>query len=480
MPPFRQRLSEVGSAFKALVKAVPLTAVPANSNLGFWGTIRESFAGAWQQNIEVDPPRSILAFSAVYACVSIIAGDIAKMSLRLMKLQPDKTTKPLTFGDMPELDWALRLLKRPNRYQTLLKFIEQYITCKLLWGNVYVLKSRNSAGVIEALYVLDPQRVTPLVASDGSIWYKLLIDNLAQLGKDITVPASEIIHDTMVCLWHPLVGVSPIYACAMSATQGNKIQANSATFFDNMSRPSGVLTAPGAIGDETASRIKAYWESNFSGSKIGRLAVLGDGLKYDAMTIPAVDAQLIDQLKWTVEDVARAFHMPLFKIGGALPAQINAEMLQTTYYSDCLQVIIESGEASFDHGFALPDGVETEFNLNALLRMDSAARYERTNKAVAGGWLAPNEGRLLENYSPAEGGDSPMMQQQNWSLAQLAARDAPKDSSSVSPPPVAATINIVASKEKEIEEVEDDEVISLFSELYVSGMQRMTDQISVP
>jgi phage portal protein BeeE len=47
---------------------------------------------------------------------------------------------------------------------------------------------------------------------------------------------------------------------------------------------------------------------------LGRLWVSGDGLKYEPMTIPAQEAQLIEQLKWTVEDVARCFHVPLYKI----------------------------------------------------------------------------------------------------------------------------------------------------------------------
>ena len=39
--------------------------------------------------------------------------------------------------------------------------------------------------------------------------------------------------------------------------QGAAIMNNSASFFTNMSRPSGVLTAPGTISTETAARVKA-------------------------------------------------------------------------------------------------------------------------------------------------------------------------------------------------------------------------------
>ncbi|MEG7700666.1 phage portal protein, partial [Listeria monocytogenes] len=88
-----------------------------------------------------------------------------------------------------------------------------------------------------------------------------------------------------------------------SATQGSRIQKNSANFFENMSRPSGMLTGPGVIDDATAERLKREWEKNYSGQNIGRLAVLGDGLTYAPMTIAPEAAQLIEQLKWTVEDV---------------------------------------------------------------------------------------------------------------------------------------------------------------------------------
>jgi HK97 family phage portal protein len=412
-------------------------AVPAGG--GWWGLVRESFAGAWQANVEVDSKTSLLAFSAIFACVTMIANDIAKLRIKLMRLQRAESGKePLWLEEQTGASPFLPLFSKPNHYQNRMQFVLQWIVSKLLWGNVYVLKRRDLRGLVRAGYVLDPQRVKPLIAPSGDIYYELATDNLSKLvAQDgrVVVPASEIIHDLMNPLWHPLVGVSPIYACGSSATLGNKIQANSARFFANSSRPSGVLTAPGAISDETAGRIKTLWETNFSGEKIGRLAVLGDGLKYEAMTIPAADAQLIEQLRWTVEDVARAFHVPMYKLGGAIPSGLHVEALSQMYYNDCLQSLIEALEAALDEGFELPADLAPELDLRGLLRMDTAARFDANNKAVSGGWLAPNEARRWESLAPADGGDSPMMQQQNWTLAQLAQRKAPVDAPSVAPAP---------------------------------------------
>jgi len=413
---------EIARAQAQVERAKAQTLSAINSSGGWFGMIRESFAGAWQRNIEVDAPREVLAFSAVFACVTIIAADIGKLRIKLVD-EDDK-------GIATEVKTAspfLPVLAKPNRYQTRIKFIECWVTSKLLYGNTFALKQRDGRGLVTALYVLDAQRVTPLVADDGSVYYKLAADHLSQLDEAITVPASEIIHDRMVCLWHPLVGVSPIYACGMSATMGNRIQGNSTKFFDNMSRPSGALSAPGTISDETAGRIKKAWEENYGGPNFGRLAVLGDGLKYEAMTIPAGEAQLIEQLKWTVEDVARCFHVPLFKLGGPEPVRVSVESLNQTYYSDCLQTLIESVEACLDDGLALPGGYHTEFDLEGLMRMDTATRYDTKSKAIQGGWMSPNEARAGENMQPVAGGDSPYLQQQNYSLAALAKRDAKAD-----------------------------------------------------
>lgn len=392
-----------------------LSSIRASGVAGsFWGRIHEPFAGAYQRNMEIDSRETLLAFSAVFSCTTGIASDIAKLQPRIMS----KTSQGIWEVNLTS-PYA-RLLKKPNHYQTRLKFIEQWIICKLLHGNAYILKSRDQSGRVIALYVLDPTRVVPMVSDTGDIYYQLSRDDLSLTDTDI-VPASEIIHDTMVCLFHPLVGVSPIYACGRSASMGNAIQVNTQALFKNRSQPGGMLTAPAKISDEAASRIKAHWDTKFQGDSTGKIAVLGDGLKYEQLTMNAVDAQLIDQLKWSVEDVARAFRYPMYKLGaGSTPISNNVEMLGLEYYSGCLQPLIESLELLLDSGLDLRNDECVELDTKGLMRMDTGALYKANSDAISGGWMAPNEARKEANLPPVDGGDSPMVQQQNYSLEDLA------------------------------------------------------------
>lgn len=408
----------------------PITA-PFRVNSRF-GWIVEAFGGAWQRGLTIDSTESVLAFSAVFACVDLIAGDIAKLRIKVLRRTDDNI-----WEEVPRNSPFAPVLRRPNRYQTRLQFIQQWMTSKLLWGNAYVLKERDNRNMVEAMYVLDPSRVVPLVAPDGQVYYQLNADRLAGVPEPrLTVPASEIIHDRGVCLFHPLVGVSALYAAGTAATQGNRIQRNSQTFFENMSRPSGQLTAPGTITEATAKRLKEHFEQNFAGQNVGRLFVAGDGLKFESFTVPAEDAQLVEQLKWTGEDVARAFLVPAYKIGlGAAPSLGHVAALNQEYYQQVLQKNIEAIEDLLDLGLALPNDVSVEFDMDQLLRMDAKTLAETDEIRVKSGILAPDEARRRINLPPVPGGKYPYLQQQNYSLQALAKRDEKNPLGTPAPPP---------------------------------------------
>jgi HK97 family phage portal protein len=398
--------------------------VPARGSGGWIPLIREPFTGAWQQNQELRGEIALNYF-AVFACTTLIASDIGKLRLRLVHQDEIGIWHETTNAAYSPV------LRKPNRYQIVNKFVEQWQCSKLLQGNAYVLKQRDNRGVVAALYILDAARVTPLIAEDGAVYYAIrttgATGDLAALGgADVFVPASEMIHDLMVPLFHPLVGVSPLYACGLSALQGSTIQSNSKNFFSNGSHPGGVLLAPGAISDETAARLKQYWDDNYSGNNIGKVAVLGDGLKYEPMTMSAVDAQLIDQLKWTADTVCAAYHVPPYMIGiGPPPPYANVEPLVQQYYSQCLQTLITSMEVSLDEGLELAAGFGTEFDVDDLIWMDTPTRTKAAHDSISAGALAPDEARRkYYGVGPVPGGDSPYMQQQMYSLAALAARDA--------------------------------------------------------
>jgi HK97 family phage portal protein len=416
---------KMGTRFKqALWKALDLSGFVGSSLKSFFGYITEPFTGAWQREVKYESQENLLRNSAIYACVTGIAADVAKMRIKLCEADANGIWTEIT-ANKP---W-LGVLRKPNHYQNRIQFFVQWIISKLLHGNAFIFKSRDARGVINQLYVLDPHLCVPLVTPEGDVYYSLNPDPLSGItDATIVVAASEIIHDMMPALWHPLVGVAPLYACAMAGSLGNKILKQSMHFFDNEAMPGGVLTVPGDLSEDKLKELKQKTDTRFSGENRGKTMVLTGGMTFNATQLHARNTQLAEQLKLSVEEIARAYHYPMFKLGGPVPTLAgNVESLITTYYTDCLQSLIECAELCLDEGLELPTNLGTEFDLDNLLRMDTSALFESNNNATKGGWMKPNEARFRANMKPVPGGDTPYLQQQNFSLAALAKRDKKED-----------------------------------------------------
>lgn len=372
--------------------------------------VREPYAGAWQNGDEIraHQRKSPLAHSAVYTCINIIASDISKLPLRVKRPR----------GSSPGMEEhpnhpINRVLRVPNRYQTALQFLLYYFASKLWTGNTYVLLFRDARGVVESMHVIDPSTVTPSITKEGDVWYMVKATNLNGLTEDTYIPARDILHDRAMTLFHPLIGVSPLYAAAVSANIGNSISANSEQFFANMSRASGVLSAPAEIPPATADRLKREWDGNYSGLGFGKVAVLGSGIEWKPLAINAADAQLIEQLRFTVEDIGRVYRVPSFMLGElAKQTYRNSEQSARMYYQGCLSHHIESAEQCFTSKFEMEGGVRVVFDLAPLFRMESDVRYETHAKALTAGIKSINEVRAEEDLPPVKGGEEPRMQVQ--------------------------------------------------------------------
>ncbi|MCG7508877.1 phage portal protein [Mesorhizobium retamae] len=407
-------------------------AMPSRAG-GLWRVL-ESFPGAWQRNVEVKRD-SVLFNHADFACRTLIASDIAKLRVKLVINTGDdiwqETSNPAYSP----------VIRKPNHLQNQIQFFESWVLSKLQSGNTYVLKQRDGRGVVTRLFVLDPNLVTPLVSSDGEVFYRLNTDNLAGLPEQIIVPAREIIHDRFNCFFHPLIGISPIVAGGLAAMQGLAIQESSTTFFQNGAQVGGILSSSLEMSDDDAKELRDYFNTEFGGKNRGKIAVVGGGLQYHGVTAKAVDSQLIEQLKWTADVVCSVYHVPPYKIGmGPVPANNNVQAQNIEYYSSCLQILIESIERCLDEGLGM-DGVTlgTEFDTDALMRMDTATQYEVATKAK--GIKTLDEQRKMVGVGKIKGGATLYLQQQDHSLAAIEARDRQLIANADNPPAPPANDN---------------------------------------
>lgn len=385
---------------------------------GWWPIVREPYTGAWQLN---DPltTESALSNASVFGVVSGIAQDLGKIAPPLLLEQDDdgfwaETTNPA----------YTPVLRRPNRYQTDQQFLEQWALSRLLTGNVYVLKNYDERGVVNQLDILNPARVKVLVAPDGSVYYELQADDLAGIGNDsppVVVAAKDIIHDRYNCLYHRLQGVSPLYAAAAAVSQASAIQTSSSNHFAKGGRVGGFLIAPTKLDPLSAARIEAQLAEK---AKSGSAIIVADfGMKFEPFSATAVNQQLIEQLGWTEEQIAKVYRCPISILNSSKqPPYANAEASMLQYKALCLEPHMTAIVKTLGYGLNLPSYLKLEFDDTLLIWMDTQTRTQAAQGAITSG-MSPNEVR--ETYyglGPVKGGELPYLQQQNWPVADLADR----------------------------------------------------------
>jgi HK97 family phage portal protein len=383
------------------------------------------------------PP--FLTFPAVFTSIDTISSDIARLPMRHFR-RPEG-------GERIEVEnsAALRVLEQPNGYQTRFDMMKQFIASQLYRGNAYLFAKRNRRYEIDELHVLYPDHVWPY-RSGGEVFYDVGAQPLAEIDARRMLTSRECLHHRMLTLADPLIGITPLMAAALSTSAGLAILQQSERFFNQMARPSGVLQTAGKLDPQKAQEIKERWNAVYKGpGNAGDVAVLEQGLEWKALAITAVDSQLIDQLRYTVEDVARVYRLPLFMLGDLTKVSYNSsEQLVRIYHSGCLVAHMVAIEDRLSQFFGMTGRTEwLEFDTDYLFRTEMVARIEALAKSIQGGVRTPNEARAIEGLNSVPGGDAIFMQQQMVPVEVLAARTdliAKPPSGGPSPMPAAALL----------------------------------------
>jgi HK97 family phage portal protein len=370
-----------------------------------------------------------LSNSAVFAAIDRISSDIAKIPLRHWKRRADGGRDEIVNSQIVQV-W-----RKPNPHQTQFDVIKALVASQLYRGNGYIYATLNGRNQVVEMYPLASEKCIPYVYA-SEVFYRLAVDQLADIQVSEMVPARYILHHRMLTYGSGILGISPLVAAAASISTGNNIQNYGASFFGNAARPSGYLTTANKLDRQKAEEIGKRWRDNYAGSSnAGKTAVLEQGLEYKQVVLTAVDSQMVEQLKYTTDDVARVFQLPGPLIGdiSALAAR-GVESLMRVYYSLCLGAHFESLQARINAFFELDTTKEfVEFDTDELFKTDLDIRTTSWAKAVQGGLATPNEGRAAAFYfNPVEGGDQVFMQQQMIPLTMLGHVSLPPG---VAPPP---------------------------------------------
>lgn len=364
-----------------------------------WG-VERTYSGA-----EVNES-SVLALSAAWACVNLLAGTIASLPLMVFRTGADGTRE--VARDHP----LYRILHdSPNYDQTAMDFWEGGVAALELRGNMHARKER-SGGRLIALHPIWNPTVTRL--SSGALRYRW-----TENGKSFDEPQESILHIRGFG-GSPLGGLSTLTFGRQ--VFGLSVVANQAagSMFANGMNPAGVLTAGGPMSTEQYNDTEKRLQEKYAGAmNAGRPMLLAQGMTWQQLTITPEDAQMLETRAFSVEEVCRLFGVPPHMIGHTEKSTswgTGLEQQTIGFVMFTLRKRLKRIEQALEKQLLSPverqQGVRIEFNIEGLLRGDSKARAEFYTAALGDtqkpGWMVRNEVRALENRPPIPGWDEPI------------------------------------------------------------------------
>jgi HK97 family phage portal protein len=353
--------------------------------------------------------RTAMQTTAVYACVRILSEAVAGLPLHIYRYRADGGKERIPMHPLYHL-----LHDEPNPEMTSFVFRETLMSHLLLWGNAYAQVVRNGRGQAVALYPLLPSKMDVSRAANGELLYTYYRDadetGLNPKGGYITLRRDEVLHIPGLG-FDGLIGYSPIAMAKNAIGMSLATEEYGASFFANGANPGGVLEHPGVIKD--IGRVKESWNSAYQGNgNAHKVAVLEEGMKFQAIGIPPEQAQFLETRKFQINEIARIYRVPPHMVGDLEKSSFsNIEQQSLEFVKYTLDPWVVRWEQSLQQSLLLPSekpSLFIRFNLDGLLRGDYQSRMSGYAVGRQNGWMSANDIRELEDMnriSTQEGGD---------------------------------------------------------------------------
>lgn len=343
--------------------------------------------------------------TAVMTCVAILAEDVAKLPINVMSL--------LSNGGKTRLKdhWLQKLLDKPNAWQSRFEFVEMLMAGLVLRSIAPAVIIRNSRGLPTQLVPIHPDRVTLYEAPGGEYFWLVTRQGLHEMAvlRDlpIMIHSDDMLIVRWMSTWHSLLGTSRIGMMREAIGLGIAQEQQAGRMARSGARPGGVLTTDRRLSEEAHDRLRKHWSDLYGGWRnAGQTAVLEEGVQWKPLGMTMVDAEFMASRNFQLEEVARGFRIPHFKLG------LNIErgdlvQLNQMYLNDVVSTWCERVKPKLEELGDL-DGRETfvEFDYEHFMKADLQTRLTAKRTGVVGMIYTPNEARRGEGLPDIPGGDT--------------------------------------------------------------------------
>ena len=363
----------------------------------YWGGSSDTEAGVRITNSES------LTVSAVFACMKAISEDVAKLPIGVFK-KLDKGRETLPDHPLYEI-----LNTQPNIETFAMSFRNAIIGNALSYGNGYAEIVRDAFGVVTALWLINPERVTPKRDKNNKLYYQVTHNN----GKIEEFDRREIFHVPGFG-FDGVQGYNVISLARQSIGLARGAEKFGAEFFGNGAKASLVLEMPQELSTKSSDNLIASVQKQVGGNNKHGVLLAEQGSKFKTLSLSQKDSQYLETRQFSIPEICRWFRIQPHKVFDLTKATFsNIEEQNTDYVTDALMPWFVRFEQAVHCQLLTPEDrlgkIYIKHNANALMRGDAESRADFYNKMIISGVMTRNEARELEEMNPLDGLDAPLM-----------------------------------------------------------------------
>ncbi len=376
--------------------------------------------------VEVTCDRA-MQLATVFSCVRVLAESIATLPLLTYRRRPDGGK------DRASDHYLYSLLKdQPNQWQTSFEWREMMMGHLCLRGNAYSHIVGNSAGVIERIVPLSPDRMKVEMIEGGSLRYTYTNDR----GTPEPYSQGEILHLRFMSL-NGLTGLSPIAYARNTIGLAIAMEEHGGTIFKNGAKPGLCFKSIPGTKPEAVTKFSEDFRRMTTGENRHRTFVLPTGLEPVELGLTNDDAEYLDNRKYQRDDICGIFRVPPHMVGNLERATFsNIEQQSIDFVNNGLMPWCRRFEQAIQRDLVTESDVYfVEFLLLALLRGDAASRGAFYSTMFNMGVLSTNDIRELENMNPVGPDGDKRFVQLNMTTLDKAGEEPPAVAPPVDNPP---------------------------------------------
>lgn len=330
-----------------------------------------------------------------YAAISKRAKRVGAMDWKLYEY-----TKG---GDVSEVfdHEMLRILYRPNPYQSRYEFLYTLEMFICIWGKAPIYIEQMNGRAL-AIWPLRPDLLSSDKAENGSTrrWIYRVNGDVDYLEKENVFEIREPNPKSIS------TGFSSLAAAGLEIDTDVAAATWNRNLLENAAESGIVLEMEGELTDEQYKRIKAQWNERQAGPKnAGRTAILENGLKANAVGKSVKDMQLNDTRRFNRGAIVSILGVPEPLLTSENSNLANIEGSERVFNTDTINPEMKLINDAFNE-FFVPFFSETLYLDYTSPIAENVT--DKINEALAGEgrWMTVNEARALFNLPPLNDGDA--------------------------------------------------------------------------